>query len=349
VVNKPSGGNWAEPDCAAGMAVLFYNGYKLSGDQKYMDAAKYLLDWLDSAEGGPLYEVLHYYTPSLMAAFNAFHGCSYNITKALNENFDGTAAARNGWGAMAGRWGDLPVNGLFGSVTDRRGYAFSMNTFAAAGAMAPLVRYDARYARSIGKWLLYLHSNARYYFAKETPQANQSYYNSAVFSDLPVPQSVIEAIPYEGIIKDHDKTPWIGGDPTINGWAATDFSLYSGNQTGILGALYSQTNVEGILKINVSVTCIFPIDEWPGFLLYNPHSTGKQINYTVSSNVPVNLFDTVLNKTLAKNVSGTVTITLPANIATVIAEVPSSLEITKQGRLYLADGKYVSTDFSMDE
>ncbi|MDR0475422.1 MAG: hypothetical protein LBH43_17335, partial [Treponema sp.] len=35
VVNKPSGGNWAEPDCAAGMAVLFYNGYKLSGDQKY--------------------------------------------------------------------------------------------------------------------------------------------------------------------------------------------------------------------------------------------------------------------------------------------------------------------------
>ncbi|MDR0472464.1 MAG: hypothetical protein LBH43_02165 [Treponema sp.] len=335
--------NWSEPDSAAGMAVLFYTGYKLSGEQKYLDAAKHLLDWLAAIEGGPLYEVLHFFTPAMMALFNDFHNGSYDITRVLNQNFDGYSIARNGWGAMAGSWGSIPVNGLFGSVNDRGGYAFSMNTFAAAGAIAPLARYDARYARSIGKWLLHLHSNARYFFSEESNQSNQSYYNSNVSGQLD--PRIVAAIPYEGIIKEHNgKLPWFGGDPTINGWAATDFSLYSGSQTGILGALYSQTNVEGILKINVSVTQIVPVNEWPGFLLYNPHNSQKLVNYNVSSTEAVNLFDTVTNTMLAENVSEMATFAIPANGAKLIVEIPVDQQIVKQGHSYFAGSRYVSTE-----
>ncbi|GHV31465.1 hypothetical protein AGMMS4952_20290 [Spirochaetia bacterium] len=245
-VLKSSSKNWREPDCAAGMAVLFYTGYKLTGDQKYLDAATYLLNWLASLDGGPLYEVLHYYTPALMAVLNDFHGGSYDITKILNQVFDGYSGARSDWGSVTGKWGSYPVNGLFGSTKDRGGYAFAMNTFAAAGALAPLVRYDTRYAQSIGKWLLHLHSNSRYFFSGEV---NPSYQSLSQISGLGISPQVLDAIPYEGIIKEHKgKIPWVGGDPLINNWAATDFSLYSGAHTGILGVLFSRTDQEGILR-----------------------------------------------------------------------------------------------------
>ncbi|HBK68342.1 MAG TPA: hypothetical protein DDZ91_06855, partial [Firmicutes bacterium] len=68
---------------------------------------------------------------------NAFQGTSYDLDKAISRVFDGNSVPRGGWGSLVGKWGDYEINGLFGSITDGGGYAFSMNTFAAAGAFAP--------------------------------------------------------------------------------------------------------------------------------------------------------------------------------------------------------------------
>ncbi|MFO8068793.1 MAG: hypothetical protein R6U02_02255, partial [Alkalibacterium sp.] len=247
---------WTEPDSAVGIGMLMYYGYQMTQDEKYLTAAINTMDYTEAYFGSPLYEALMYFGPYLGARLNAFHGTQYDLTSFLDDNFNASSIPRGGWGSVSGQWGDYEVNGLFGSDTDGDGYVFSMNTFAAAGAMAPVVQYDSRYAKDIGVWLLNLTSNARYYFATETDPDNQSLTHSE-HSDA-VSDSIQASIPYEGIRKSSQgRTPWFGGDPTVYDWAETDFSLYSGAHIGILGALVEETNVESILRLNLQATQFF--------------------------------------------------------------------------------------------
>ena len=52
-------------------------------------------------------------------------------------------------------------------------HAFAMNTFEWAGALVPLARYDARYARAIGKWMLNLASASRLFYPNALPADHQ--------------------------------------------------------------------------------------------------------------------------------------------------------------------------------
>ncbi|MDR1324437.1 MAG: hypothetical protein LBK00_00185 [Treponema sp.] len=335
-------GVWKEPDAAVGMAALFYIGYQLSGEAAYLTAAIALMDYIEAYFGGPLYEILLYYAPLLMARLNALHNTNYDISRALNRVFDGNSIPRGGWGSIAGEWGDYEVNGLFGSKTDGGGYAFAMNTFAAAGAVAPLVRYDARYAHSVGKWLLHLHSNARYFFPDETEPDHQS-----LGATLPLFNvALLHATPYEGIRKERNgKSPWFGGDPTVYGWAETDLSLYSGAHTGVLGALFKPTDHNGILRIDLCATDILSIgDTFPTGLVYNPYHDERQLRYPIRSTGMVDLFDTVSNTLIASNVIGETTVVIPADGARVIVEIPASSVITREGRAYMVNGRFISSE-----
>jgi len=40
------------------------------------------------------------------------------------------------------------------------GCAFSMNSYTAAGIIAPVARYEPQYARLLGRWLLHVAANA---------------------------------------------------------------------------------------------------------------------------------------------------------------------------------------------
>ncbi|GHU05286.1 hypothetical protein FACS1894147_11310 [Spirochaetia bacterium] len=335
-------GIWKEPDAAAGMAVLFYYGYTLTGEAYYLDAAVYLMDYIEGYFGGPLYEVLLYYAPVLMAELNALHGTAYDIGKSLNRVFDGNSIPRGGWGSLAGTWGDYEVNGLFGSKTDGGGYAFAMNSFAAAGALASLARYDTRYAQSIGKWLLHLHSNARYFFPAETNRENQSLYHAE--TGRTVDDRIIRAVPYEGI-RNHlaGKSPYFGGDPTVHGWAETDLALYSGAHTGIMGALFDPTNQTAILRIDLLAADVMPLSAWPAFLYYNPHDEEKTITYIVQSSESVDLFDAVSNTITAHGVRGETPLTIPAGGAIVIVEIPAGKTIIREGHNYFVEGRYISS------
>jgi hypothetical protein len=362
-------GVWKEPDAAVGMAALFYIGYQLSGEGAYLTAAIALMDYIEAYFGGPLYEILLYYAPVLMARLNVLHGTNYDITRALNRVFDGNSIPRGGWGSIAGEWGDYEVNGLFGSKTDGGGYAFAMNTFAAAGAVAPLVRYDARYAYSVGKWLLHLHSNARYFFPDATEPENQSLGSTplnatALNADAPPSfnAALLHATPYEGIRRERNgKSPWFGGDPTVYGWAETDLSLYSGAHTGVLGALFERTDHDGILRVDLCATDLFAIgikdstgifdstdDAFPTCLIYNPYPDERRLRYPIRSAGLVDLFDTVSNTLVAGGVSGETTLVIPADGARVIVELPASSVITRGGisnsTAYIVDGRFISSE-----
>lgn len=346
LTNQPyKNGIWTEPDAAVGIAVLLYFGYELTGAEKYLDATINLLDYIDQFFGSPLYEVLMYYAPALMAKVNAFHGTAYDLDKAISRVFDGNSIPRGGWGSLVGKWGDYEVNGLFGSITDGGGYAFTMNTFAAAGALAPLVRYDPRYARDIGQWLLHASSNARYFYAPETKRENQSMSRLAGHSEEL--DAIAKVVPYEGIRKQSGgKEPWFGGDPTVYGWATTDLSLYSGAHAGIFGALLAPTNREGILKVDLLATELTVEKAYPTYLLYNPHATAQEVIYQVQGTEPVDLYDTVTNKVVQRAVLNETKIVIPADAAMVIVEIPANTEIVRRGLNNYAGDVYLSSNRS---
>ena len=346
LTNQPyKNGIWTEPDAAAGIAVLLYFGYELTGAEKYLRATINLLDYIDQFFGSPLYEVLMYFAPALMAKVNAYHGTSYALDKAISRVFDGNSIPRGGWGSLAGKWGDYEVNGLFGSITDGGGYAFAMNTFAAAGALAPLARYDSRYARDLGKWLLHASSNARYFYSTETKPENQSL--SKLTGDNEELRAISEVVPYEGIRKQSGgKEPWFGGDPTVYGWAATDFSLYSGAHAGIFGALFEATDQEGILKIDLLATELTLERAYPTFLLYNPYPAAKEVTYRVKGTAPVDLYDAVTNTVVERAVHKETKLLIPADEARVIVEIPAGSEIVRVGLNNYANGIYLSSNRS---
>ena len=122
--------------------------------------------------------------------------CSYNIDRLINWCFDW--GRTRGWGAIVGTWGGYDVSGLIGEANDNGDdYAFVMNGFQQAAALAPVAKYDKRYARAIGKWLLNIANASRLFYNNVLPedhQEPQSYAWSSVYDTE-------SCIPYESMSK----------------------------------------------------------------------------------------------------------------------------------------------------
>jgi hypothetical protein len=192
-------GERIEPEGAAGIAWLEYMAWQKSKDPRFLAAADWALRALQQKplEANPLYEVLLPYAAFTAARMNAELGRNYDVSRLVNWCFEARPKpqARPNWGVITGSWNGLEVNGLLGSVTDGGGYAFAMNTFQYAGTLAPLARYDARYARALGKWILNLANAARLFYPNAHDAEHQSSYAWARKYD---PKSVIA---YEGLRK----------------------------------------------------------------------------------------------------------------------------------------------------
>ncbi|MDD4111733.1 MAG: hypothetical protein PHC56_01725 [Herbinix sp.] len=343
ITNKPyKNGIWTEPDCIAGIALLLYYGYELTGDEEYLNAIENGLEYLTDYFGSPLYEALLYFAPYLAAMSNAKYETNFNVEDIMNDVLNGSSIPRGGWGSITGTWGDYSMNGLMGSTSDGAGYAFAMNTFVAAYAMSPVVKYDSRYASSLGKWYLNLVSNSRYYFADQTNKENQSASRNEYDSDFA--KSTGYVVPYEGIRKSQNsKTPWFGGDPTVYGWADTDFSLYSGAHIGIMASIIEETNVKAILKINLNTADLFS-QEYNTYLMYNPYEKEKTVLYHKAREDAVDLYNSVTKEMIASNVTDKTKIKIPAQGSVVVVELPTRTNIEHIGRAYVANGKIVAAD-----
>jgi len=154
---------WREPDAAAGVAWLEYMAHVVEGKPEFLEAARWSMDFLESREENPFYEILLPYGAYLAARMNAEQGTTYDTGKLINWVFDGDCPRR--WGVLRDNWNGTPVHGLMGAVNEGHEYAFAMNTWLAPAVMIPLVRYDARWARAMGKWLLHVAVNSRHFYA----------------------------------------------------------------------------------------------------------------------------------------------------------------------------------------
>lgn len=190
-------GERIEPEGAAGIAWIEYAAWQKFHDPRFLTAADWCLRALLSkpVEASPLYEVLLPYAAITAARMNDDLGRVYDVPKLLNECFTPRPApqARPYWGVITGCWSGLDVDGLVGSSTDGGGYAFAMNTFQYAGTLAPLARYDARYARDLGRWLLNLANAARLFYPDALDAEHQSCSGWAFKHDRH------SAIAYEGL------------------------------------------------------------------------------------------------------------------------------------------------------
>lgn len=329
-----------QEDAAAGHAYVLLNAYNKFGDKRYLERAINAMTVINNLTESRFYEIILPFGVYAAAYLNATQGTDFDTVKILDWTFEGNRSnGRRGWGVIVDKWGPYNVSGLQGSLFDGGGYAFQMNCYEMAWPLVPMVKYEPRLAKAIGKWMLNNASSSRLFFPD---QIADEYQAAASIKDI-----THGIIGYEGLRK-RDRYNVLTTSPVAEGdgpsWTSTNpistmFSLYSTSPIGIFGSIISTTDVEGILSLDCNVTDFYAARPYPVHLLYNPYKEEKTVTYTVSS--ASDLFDVVSCDYLAKNVSGSTSIKIPADSAVLITEIPAGASLMeKDGHIY-ADKKHV--------
>lgn len=318
---KPNASGVKEPEAAGGYAWLLYNAYKKTGNPDYLKGAEWSMEFLNEWNDNPSYELQLPYGTYVAAKMNAEIGTNYDIEKLVNWSFN--RGALRGWGTIVGKWGGLDVSGLVGEANDNgNDYAFQLNGVQQAAALAPMVRYDKRFARAIGKWVLNLANATRLFYPGFLPASQQ---DASAWSEVNDPEKVIG---YEALReKLNGKSPVSTGDALGGGWAATNLALYGTSSIGYLGSILQPTNVDKILQIDLLKTDFYNDASYPTYLYYNPFSTAKTVQIQVGSQA-VDIYESLSETFITTGATNITNITIPANQAIVIVLTPSGGQIS---------------------
>lgn len=330
-----------QQDAAGGHGYVLLSAYKKFGDKRYLKHAKQAIKALDNQKESRFYEILLPLGIYAASYLNATENTNYDVRKMLEWTFDGcqNPNGRYGWGIIIGKWGDVEVNGLQGSILDGGGYAFLMNSIKPAWPFVPMVKYQPEFSTLIGKWMLNNANACRYFFPNEI---SEKYQWAPELKDISK-----GIIAYEGLRKsdDYGKTSlkdvspvaigdgpkWIKGNPT-----ESMFSVYSTSPIGIFGAIIKETNVEGILQLDCNVTDFYSENKYPTFLYYNPFNEAKEIQYRTDKSV--DLFDIVSKTYMARNIKDGGTFILQPSSSAVIVELPANTRLNNvNGKLQTND------------
>src|SRR5690606_7637741 len=263
---------------------------------------------------------------------NAVRGTAYDVAKLVRWCFD--VGPLRSWGTVVGTWGGYDVSGLVGEVNGRNDYAFAMNTFEHVGALVPLVRYDERFARAVGRWVLNAANAARLFYPNALPEANQ---DAQGWSRAYDPDGVVA---YEALRQvAGSRSPFATGDAVGGGWAATNLALYGASHVGILGGIVDTTDVPYVLRLDARRTDYFA-DGYPTFLYYNPHDTEQTVAIDAGEAV-VDLYDAVRDRFVATGVRGVTPVTLPPDDAVLLVHVPAGAGRVEEAGHLVAGGVVV--------
>ncbi|MBA7674860.1 hypothetical protein ES703_83085 [subsurface metagenome] len=340
-----------QQDAAGGHAYVLYSAYQKYEDERYLAHAKSAIAALEAQSESRFYEILLPMGIYTAARLNAEQGTNYDIKKMIDWTFEGCVAepgkGRSGWGVVVGKWGEYDVSGLQGSIVDGHGYVFLMNSMKMVWPLVPMVKYQPEYARAIGKWMLNNVNAARLFYPTEIDDAHQWLpemknltngnvaYEGLRYVDMYGKESLKGVIP----VALGDGPNWTKPLPKQNP-PESMFSLYSTSPVGIFGAMIRTTDVKGILQLNCNATDFYASKPYPVYLYYNPYSEKQSITYTSSKTV--DLFDIVSKKYLAKNVNGNALISIPADMACVVVELPAGAEIIEQNDQLMVDGNVIA-------
>ena len=318
-----------EPEAAGALAWIFYNAYRETGNDDYRIGAEWCMEFLNSLTSNPSYELQLPYGVLTAAKMNAELGTNYNIAKMANWCFD--VGPLREWGAMVGTWGGYDVDGLIGEVNGSNNYAFLMNTFEQIGALVPMTRYDDRFARAIGKWVLNAANAARLFYTNYLPDQNQ---DSEEWAHQYDPDAYIG---HEALRQSQGGlSPYATGDAISGGWGLTNLALYGSSHVGIAGGIIDTTDVSMILRLDLLKTDYFHSNAYPSYLYYNPYTNSRQVTFDAGSGSH-DIYDAVSNTVIAGGVTGNTLITIPADAAVIAVSIPAGSTIT-----YDLDKAYVN-------
>lgn len=329
-----------EPEAAGALGWIFYNAYIQTKKQKYLDYAKLCIETFSLFSENPSYELQYLYGTVTAARMNAEQGTTYDIEKMMNWCFDvGTLRKWRhliGWGASVGKWGSSDACGLIGGIskpddTEWGDFSFLMNTMQQIGILPVAARYDSRFARAIGKYILNAANSCRLFYSAYLPAVNQDKEGL----EWAVEYDRKSSIGYEALRQYKDwYSPFATGDATLYGWNDTNLGLYSSASVGYVGGIVEKTDIEAVLKIDLLKTDFFHAPAYPTYLYYNPYDKDKKIKIDLSEGY-YDIYDTVSKKFLNKGVSGIYDIYIPKDDAVIIVLVPKESKIScKRGRLY---------------
>ncbi len=324
-----------EPEAAGAIAWLLYHAYVVTGEPQYRIGAEWCLEFLESRSTNPSYELQLPYGAYVAARMNAELSTAYNIQKLVNWCFDPSQNVRD-WGATLGTWGGYDCAGLIGEAK-YTGYAFAMNGFQMACALVPMVRYDDRFARAIGKWMLNCANASRLFYPNYLPDDRQ---DSEEWAHQYDPHSYLAHEALRQYARHTGVSPYATGDALEGGWAATNLALYGSSHVGIFGGIIDTTDVPMILRLDVLNTDFFHAPAYPTYLYFNPYDTEQTVRVEVG-HTSCDLYDAVSNTFLARNVSGVSRVAIPANGAVLLVLAPAGGTLTYELDRMLINGVVV--------
>src|SRR5690606_9285089 len=204
--------------------------------------------------------------------------------------------------------------------------------------------YDQSFAVTIGKWMLNAANAAKFFYPAYIPDDHET---------LPERAGATKGvIAYEGLVKTstHEKYNSLKG-PVAQGdgplWVpgknpdVSQFIVYGSAHVGIFGSIIRHTNVEGILQLDLLATDFFHDKAYPSYLYYNPHTTEKTVTVSLEKNTKTDLYNTISQSFVARDVAGTATITIPPGSAAVLVMVPAGGKETRDENKMMVDGVVV--------
>jgi hypothetical protein len=323
-------GSWSEADSSVTVGLMMYYAYRFYGDNKFLESALWCADYIDRYQGNPQYEIAYTYAPYFLAMLNAEVGTNYSITKHFEKVLSTTSDARSLWGYTNGT---INGAGLYAVCASGEPFYWYMNTVEGAASFIPTVIYDQSFARDIGKYVLNALNSSRYFF-NDGPLAGKYSVNPGQGWDNVWDSPYSKYVPFEALhyttknfsahvrnsIVSPSATLTLAGDPVMLGnWAfRTDYSLYSGAATAKFGATISETNVLGIVQIDVSKLDYMRYDsKYQTYLYYNPYMESKTIEIDLGYRY-YDLYDSVSDTKILKNATGRVSFDIGADSAIVL-------------------------------
>ncbi len=280
-------GEWTEPDAAAGVALLQYYAFEKFEDRKYIKAATLCMNYMNDFQRNPGYELLYLYLPYLSARLNSVEEYHFNTAKYM-EFFFTESDYRHEYGTFKGDFG----TGLIGDRTQYGGTPYSFQSIIGATALAPMLKYDQRYAVEVGRYLLQVTQSLNLFYDVDDP----------VYGNL---------IPVEKVEKNRETS-----DQRL--------SVLSGTYLGLLAAMIEPTNIEGILKVDLNVNEYYvdKDEQRPLFLMFNPYEEEQTVKYKVKTEGTVDLYDLVSHSFIEENVKGETEVKMKATDAVIVLEIP---------------------------
>ena len=368
-------GIWREPNMAAGLAWLEYVAWCRWRDPVFLKSAKACLQFLADLprDDNPSWEVMTPFGALAAVRINAEMGTHFPVHKMLHWCFS-YYRARPSWGVEVGNWDGQDIDGLIGAVNQAPpaawgkrvrsymdtkgkvrhrspwrpwgtgGYAFFLETATQLWALAPVARYDQRYASTLGKWILNAANASRLFYGKFHPPSLQS------DPGWPAGESFIS---YEGLKyrRDNPHQPLIATgdnktfrDPGYTGYShqpdATNYALYGGVYMGVLGAIVKKTSIRGILQLNLCSTDTCASSAYPTYMFYNPYSQIKTVRVGVGK-AKLNIYNTITGRFIVHDRSGTAAISVPADSAVVVVYTPVKGVVSYRAHQTLVNGRVI--------